>query len=132
MFAFLLVAQAFGIINEYLKEEASEEDFWDAPAMAPQVLNEEEKQQKWFMINPEKLKEKYRVSYEALMEASLILIIFVGLREFFWYSFCNKQRMETWRCKQKFALSLSITMLELVKYWKRLFCEMINFQKQRP
>lgn len=66
MLAFLLVAQSFGVINQYFEKEASEKDFWDAPGGAYHTLNEEAKQQ-WFMINPEKLKAKYRIGHEAFI-----------------------------------------------------------------
>jgi hypothetical protein len=67
MFALMLVAQSFGTMDQYLEKAVSEEDFWCAPERAYQSLDEEEKKQNWFMLNPQKLKEKYRLSNEALI-----------------------------------------------------------------
>lgn len=67
MFGVFLVAQAFGVINQYFWKEASEEDFWDAPVEAYRNLEQEHKKQALFMINPAKLKEKYRLSNEILV-----------------------------------------------------------------
>ena len=67
MFDFLLVAQSLGIINQYFSSEAREGDFWDAPVEAYNSLGEEEKKNTWFIINPQKLNQKYRESNEALI-----------------------------------------------------------------
>lgn len=86
MFAFLLVAQALGVINQYLEKEVLEKDFWDVPSEAYKSLSEEDKNQNWFMVNPEKLKEKYRISNEALIvseeEKTSILEAFKLLYEY--------------------------------------------------
>lgn len=66
MFDFLLVAEALGIINQYFQEKASDQDFWEMPEAVYQNLAQEGNE-KWFMIDPQKLKRKYRLTNEALI-----------------------------------------------------------------
>ena len=86
MFEFILVARSLGIINQYFSSEAIEGDFWDAPEEVYNSLREEEKKNNWFMINPQKLNEKYRESNEALIvterEKSSILKAFEILNDY--------------------------------------------------
>lgn len=66
MFDFLLVAQALMIIDQYFEVKASDEDFWEAPDEVYQYL-ESDPEILCFMIDPKKLKRKYRASSEALI-----------------------------------------------------------------
>ena len=85
MVDFLVVAQALGIIEKYFNEEVFNQDFLDIPSEAYSLL-EEKGEKSWFMIDPKKLKEKYRVSGEALIvsesEKNSLLKAFVVLGKY--------------------------------------------------
>ena len=82
MFDFFLIGEALGVINTYFKEEASEEDFWEVNS--EQYPNLEH--QFCFMVNPEKLKDKYVQSAEALVvtqdEKQSLLKAFILLHKY--------------------------------------------------
>ena len=66
MFDFLLVAQALMIIDQYFEAKASDEDFWEAPEEVYQYL-ESDAEALCFMIDPKKLKRKYRINPETFI-----------------------------------------------------------------
>jgi len=66
MFDFLIIGQALVIIDQYFEAKASDEDFWEAPEEVYQYL-ESNVEVLCFMINPKKLKRKYRTNPEALI-----------------------------------------------------------------
>lgn len=49
------LAASIGYLPKYFKNELVNEDFWDLSSDGYMILNDEEKQQEWFIINPEKL-----------------------------------------------------------------------------
>jgi hypothetical protein len=82
MFDFLLVARAIGVIDEYFQEESIEEDFWEINRETYPNLEEEF----CFLINPNKLKDKYIKSAEGLIvteeEKEAILAAFKLIHEY--------------------------------------------------
>ena len=82
MFGFLLVAQAIGVIDKHFKEEAIEGDFWKINRETYPSLKEEF----CFMVNPDKLKDKYAKNAEILImtqeEKEAILKAFKLLHEY--------------------------------------------------
>ena len=63
MFDFLLVGQAIGAVDKHFKAAALEGDFWEIDRETYPNLEEEF----CFMVNPDKLKDKYAESSEVLI-----------------------------------------------------------------
>lgn len=59
MFGFLEVGRGIQVLYEYAKAEILESDFFDLQPKDYQKLEESERDQKWYMLNPEKLNKKY-------------------------------------------------------------------------
>lgn len=82
MFDFLLVGKAIGVIDEYFQEEAIDEDFWEINRETYPNIEEEF----CFLVNPDKLKDKYVKSVEGLIvteeEKEAILKAFKLIHEY--------------------------------------------------
>ncbi|WP_341756507.1 MULTISPECIES: hypothetical protein [unclassified Candidatus Tisiphia] len=59
MFGFLEVGRGIQVLYEYAKAEILESDFFDLQAKDYQKLEESERDQKWYMLNPAKLNKNY-------------------------------------------------------------------------
>ncbi|WP_342265009.1 hypothetical protein [Cardinium endosymbiont of Philonthus spinipes] len=59
MFDFIETGRGIQILYQYAEQEIVESDFFDLPAEGYQQLSEIEQEQKWYMINPEKLNKNY-------------------------------------------------------------------------
>ena len=64
MFDLFLVGQSLGVIDVYFEEEANRQDFWTPSENMLKTLKEDGR---WFMVNPQKLKEDYRKSTEVFI-----------------------------------------------------------------
>jgi hypothetical protein len=67
MFEFIEVARGIQVLYKYAKEEILELDFFELQPSDYQKLPEESQDQKWFMINPEKLNENYFAQNDAFI-----------------------------------------------------------------
>jgi hypothetical protein len=67
MFEFIEVARGIQVLYKYAKEEIVESDFFELLPSDYEKLPEGSQDQKWFMINPEKLKENYAAQNDAFI-----------------------------------------------------------------
>lgn len=80
------VAMMIGKIEKIFDHEVQSEDFWELTADHYELLSVEERQGKWFIINPEKLNQKNKMDSRMLIlseqQKESLLIAFKTLKNY--------------------------------------------------
>ncbi len=61
------VAAMIGKIGNFFDQEVHAEDFWELPAHYYELLSPEERREKWFIIDPEKLNQAIKMDSQILI-----------------------------------------------------------------